>query len=68
MTISANLIEMWAHICALTRILVNTQVKAIKHDGHICTVINVMLASLLEHNKALKMIAGEAIMITVALL
>ena len=28
-------------------VLFNTQVKALKHDGHHCTFINVMLASLL---------------------
>ena len=43
-----------------------TQVKALKHDGHICTFIKVMLASLLQHNKYLKIIAGEEHTITVA--
>ena len=46
----------------------NTQVKAVKHDGHICTFGNVILDSLLQHNKALKVLTGEANMITVALL
>ena len=49
-------------------VLFNTQVKALKHDGHICTFINVMLASLLQHNNDLKIISGEANIITVALL
>ena len=49
-------------------LLFNTQVKALKHDGHICTFINVMLASLLQHNNDLKIISGEANIITVALL
>ena len=46
----------------------NTQVKAVKHDGHICTFGNVILASLLQHNRAPKVLTGEANMITVALL
>ena len=49
-------------------VLFNTQVKALKHDGQICTFINAMLASLMQHNKALKIIAVEANMITVALI
>ena len=34
--------------------LFNTQVKALKHDGFIFTLRNFMLASLLQHNGALK--------------
>ena len=34
-------------------VLFNTQVKAIKHDGHPCTFINVMIALLLQHNESL---------------
>ena len=49
-------------------VLFNTQVKAVKYDGHICTFGNVILASLLQHNKALKVLTGEANMINVALL
>ena len=49
-------------------VLFNTKVKALKHDGHICTFVNVMLASLLQHNNDLKIISGEANIITVALL
>ena len=36
----------------------NTQVKALMHDGYIFTLINVMLASLLRHNKHLKDVSG----------
>ena len=49
-------------------VLFNTQVKAIKYDGHLCTFINVMPAFLLLHNEALKGLAGESNMITVALI
>ena len=49
-------------------VLFNTQVKALKHDGHICTFINFMLALLLQHNEALKGISGEENMITVSLI
>ena len=31
-------------------VLFNTQVKSLKHDGNLSTFINVMLASLLQHN------------------
>ena len=48
-------------------VLFKTQVKSLKHDGHLCTFINVIPASLLQHNKALKGLAVEANMITVAL-
>ena len=36
------------------------------HYGHICTYVNIMLASLLQHNKDFKGVAVEAYMITVA--
>ena len=49
-------------------VLFNTQVKAIKHDGHLCTFKNVTLASLLQNNESLKGIPGEANMITVSLI
>ena len=39
-------------------VLFNTQVKSLKHDGHLCSFINVMLASLLQHNEALKGLVG----------
>ena len=42
--------------------------KAIKHDGHLCTFINVILASLLHHNEAFKGLSVEANMITSAFL
>ena len=41
-------------------VLFNTLVKALNHYVHICKFRNVMLASLLQHNEALKIIAGEA--------
>ena len=49
-------------------VLFNTQVKALKYDGHLSTFRNIMLASLLCHHEALKVLAGEANMITVALI
>ena len=49
-------------------LLFNTQVKALNHDGHLCTFRNVMLDLLLQHNEALKGIVREEKMITVALL
>ena len=38
--------------------------KALKHDGHICTFINLILSSLLQHNESLKGLAVEANMLT----
>ena len=49
-------------------VLFNTKVKALKHDGHICTFRNVTLALILQHNEALKGISGEENMITVSLI
>ena len=49
-------------------LLFNTQVKALKHDGHICTFGTGMISLLLQHNKALKIIAGKEKMITVPLI
>ena len=49
-------------------VLFNTQKKALKHDRHISTFRNIMLALLLHHNEALKGLAGESNMITVLLL
>ena len=49
-------------------LLSNTQVKALKHNGHICTFRNVMLDFLLQHKKYIKWLEVEAKMITVALL
>ena len=51
-----------------TSVLFNTQVKALKHDGHIYTFRNVMISFLLQHKEILKGLAVEANMITVALL
>ena len=49
-------------------VLFNTQVKALKNDSHICTSRTGMLALLLQHNKALKIIAVEKNMITFPLI
>ena len=49
-------------------VIFNTQVKAFKHDVHLCTFRNFMLASKLQNDEALKGIEVEANMITVALL
>ena len=38
----------------LASVLLNTQVKELKHDGHFRTFINIMLALLLYHNGFLK--------------
>ena len=48
-------------------VLFNTQVKVLKDDGHICTFINFMLASLIQHNEALKGLAVETNIISVVL-
>ena len=48
-------------------VLFNTKVKSLKHYGHICTFRNVMLASLMHHNKALKFVALETNITTVSL-
>ena len=42
--------------------------KSLKHDGHICTFRNVMIALLLNHNKALKCLSGDSNIITVVFL
>ena len=42
--------------------------KALNHDGHLCTLINVMLDLLLHHKEALEGISWEANMVTVTLL
>ena len=52
----------------VSSIIFNTIVKALTHDGHICTLRTVILASLLKHTEALKIIAGYANIIKVALL
>ena len=49
------------------RVPFNTKLKALKNDGHLCELRTGMLALLLQHNKALKIIAGEENMITVPL-
>ena len=55
-------------VTKFSSVLFNTQVKAFKHDGHLCTLRTVLLASLMQHNEALEIITGEANMITVALI
>ena len=40
-------------------VLFNTKVKELKHNGHICIFMNVMLASLLNHNKSIKVVTLE---------
>ena len=49
-------------------VLFNTQVKALNNNSHIFTFRTGMLASLLQHNKSLKIIAVEKNMITVPLI
>ena len=49
-------------------VLFNTQVKALNQGGYIFTLRTAMLDSLLQHNKALKMVAGEENLITVLFL
>ena len=49
-------------------VLFNTQVKALTHGVHLCTFRYSILALLLWHSKDLKIISGEANMITVPLL
>ena len=39
-------------------VLFNNQVNSLKHDGNICTFRTGVLASLLNHKKYLKIIAG----------
>ena len=39
-------------------VLFNTQVKSLKHDGHLCTFRNFMLTFLLHNNEYLKDLAG----------
>ena len=48
-------------------VLFNTEVNALKHDYHIFTYRNVMLAFILQHNRALYGISREANMIKVSL-
>ena len=52
----------------LASVLFNTQVKSLKNNVHICTLRNVMIASLLQYNYFLKVVAGDTNMITVVLL
>ena len=49
-------------------VLLNTRVKSLKHDVHLFTFRNVIIALLLKHNEALKCLGVEANMINVVLL
>ena len=49
-------------------VIFNNQVKALKYDYHIYTFITVVLASIFQHNEALKVIIIEANIITDTLL
>ena len=49
-------------------VLFNTKVESLKHDGHLCTFKTVVLDLLMHHAESLEIIAGEANMITVALI
>ena len=49
-------------------ILFNNQVKALRHDVHICTFRKFMLASLMNNNEDMKLLEGEANMMKVTLL
>ena len=49
-----------------SNVLFNTQVKELKYDGHLYKLINFMLASLPQNNKALRFISVDANMITVS--
>ena len=49
-------------------VLFNTQLKALKHGGHIFTFINVMLDLILHHKEDIEGILVESNMITVSFL
>ena len=49
-------------------VIFNTQMKALKIDGHLCTFRTGILSSLMSHNKSITIIAGEANTTTVLLL
>ena len=51
-----------------SNVIFNSQVKPPRHDGRLCIFRTGVLTSLLQHNEALKIIAGEAKMITFPLL
>ena len=52
----------------LSSVLFNNQVKALKHDGHLCKLRTVIIDLLRQHKEVLKIILGEANMITGVLL
>ena len=52
----------------VSSVLFNTKVKALKYDGHICTLKKCMISSLLNHKKAIKVVALEANITTMSLL
>ena len=47
-------------------VLFNTQVKALRHDGHISIFRNFMFYSILHNNKSIKGVTGDNKIITVA--
>ena len=49
-------------------VLFNTKAKALNHDGHLSTFMNVIFASFLQHNKSTKRVVEEKNMIMVVLL
>ena len=49
-------------------ILLDTKLKALRHDCHLYTFRNIMLASLLKQNEYTKCVEGETDMIKIALL
>ena len=49
-------------------VLFNTEVKALKYDGHHFTFRNCMLDSIIQHNEALKDLVVEANMINTVFL
>ena len=49
-------------------VLFNTQVKELKNGGHLYTLRNFMLFSIINNNEALKGVTREAEIITVALI
>ena len=55
-------------VTTFSSVLFNTQVKSNRHGGHLSTFINVILDSLMQYNKYIKGVTGEAKMITVTLL
>ena len=49
-------------------VIFNTQLKSHRNHGYLFTFRNIVLDSLLQHNEALKVVAGESNAIPVSLL